>query len=100
MDCLGIFISSDRYPEYWWPLVRAARDKGLRVHVHFSGSGVRLIPEADLERLSALVQISVCRESAVQFGINSKLEVRWPHLLVSPGGMARLVRTCNRVLFI
>ncbi len=100
MDALGIFVTSDRYPDYLWPLALAARDKGLAVHIHFSGSGVRLISQADLERLSALAQISVCRESAVQFNMNSQMEAHWPHLLVSAGRMARLVQNCHRLLFI
>ena len=100
MDTLGIFITSDHYPDYLWALASAARDKGLRVRIHFSGSGVRLIRTADLNQLPVWAQITVCRESAVLFQVERQLEAHRPQWLVPSGRMARLIRECDRHLFI
>lgn len=100
MDSLGIFITSDHHPDYLWPLARAAREKGLTVHLHFSGSGVRLVHPVDSNQWSAWAQITVCRESAALFQVQRRLEAHRPQWLVPSGRMARLIRECDRHLFL
>ena len=100
MDTLGIFITSDHYPDYLWALARAARNKGLRVRIHFSGSGVRLVSEAAINRLPQWAQITVCRESAAMFQVDRLLQAHQPQWLVPSGRMARLIQECDRHLFI
>ena len=100
MDTLGIFVTSDRYPDYWWALARAAGAKGLMVHLHFSGSGVRLIPTTDLNELSVWARITVCRESAALFQVDRSIKSHRSQWLVPSSRIARLIRECDRHLFI
>ena len=100
MGTLGIFITSDHYPDYLWALASAARDKGLMVHIHFSGSGVRLVSADDLNQLPSWAQITVCQESAALFQVDRHLQAHRPQWLVESGRMARLIRECDRHLFI
>jgi hypothetical protein len=100
MKIFGIFIISDRHPDYLWPLARAARGKGLITHIHFAGSGVRLVPGADFNLLPASTQITICRQSVELFQVDRQLEARWSNWLVPSDQLARLIRQCDRHLFI
>jgi len=100
MKTLGIFILTDRHCDYLLPLASAARGKGRITHIHFAGSGVRLVPGADLTFLPAATQITICRQSAELFKVARQLESRWPHWLVPSHFMARLIRRCDSHLFI
>jgi hypothetical protein len=100
MKTLGIFILSDHHPDYLWPMVRAARSKGMITHIHFAGSGVRLVPGADFNLLPASTQITICRQSVELFQVDRRLEARLSHWLVPADQLARLIRQCDRHLFI
>jgi hypothetical protein len=100
MKTLGIFITSDRHPEYALPLAKAARDQGLKVCIHFSGSGVRLVRRMDIDQLAAFAEISVCRESAAFFQVDHQLTDARRRTLVPSGRMAQIMRMCDRQLFI
>lgn len=100
MKTLGIFITSDRYPDYALALAQAARNQGLMVRIHLSGSGVRLVLRTDFDQLEAMAQISVCRESANVFHVDHLFERRREQALVPARQMARIVSTCDRHLFL
>ncbi len=100
MKTLGIFIGSDRYPEYFQALAAAAGEKGLNVHLHFFGSGVRLVPETEFDRLPASSRVTICRESMDKLNLNAGPKAPWRRWLVPPGQMARIIHACDRHLFI
>jgi hypothetical protein len=99
MKSLGIFITSDRFPDYAVSLVRAAKDSGLMVYIHFSGSGVRLVRRAEFNQLAAWGRISVCQESAALFDVDDLTENDQPCLLVPPHQMGRIIQMCDRYVF-
>jgi hypothetical protein len=100
MKTLGIFVGSDRFPGYFQALVRAAAEKGLNVHLHFFGSGVRLVPGTKIEQLPGSLQVTVCRDSAVKQLREFGPETPWHLWLVPPEHMVRIIRSCDRHLFI
>ncbi len=101
MKTLGIFITSDRFPEYVIALAQAARNQGLTVRIHFTGSGVRLVQRAEFDRLVMLAHhVSVCSESAASLQVDGQFKIRRPRILVPSKRMARIIGTCDRHLFI
>lgn len=100
MKTLGIFVGSDRFPEYFRALVGAAGEKGLNVHLHFFGSGVRLVPGIEFEQLPGSLRVTICRESAVKLQLDTGSKTPWHLWLVPPEQMARIIRECDRHLFI
>jgi hypothetical protein len=100
MKTLGIFILTDRHPDYLLPLASAAWGKGMITHIHFAGSGVRLVSGADFTFLPAATQITICRQSAELFKVDRQLEARWPHWLVPSHLIARLILQCDSQLFL
>jgi hypothetical protein len=100
MKTLGIFIGSDRFPEYFRDLAAAAGDRGLKVHLHFFETGVRLVPEIEIDRLPATSKITICSESAVRQQLDAGANVPWRSWLVPADRMARIIRACDRHVFI
>jgi hypothetical protein len=100
MKTLGIFVGSDRFPEYFRDLAAAAGDRGHNVHLHFFGSGVRLVPGIEFGRLPANSMVTICRESVARLQLDAGPKVPWRRWVVSPGQMARIIRACDRHVFI
>ncbi len=100
MKTLGIFVISDRHMEYVFPLAQAALREGLMVCVHLLGSGVRLVRQEAFDRLAALARISICSESAEFFQVDRQLAEERQGKIVPAGEMARILRSCDRHLFI
>lgn len=100
MKTLGIFVVSDAHLEYVVPLAQAAVREGLTVCVHLMGSGVRLVQQDAIDQLAPLAHISICSESAGFFKVDRELSQDRPKTLVTPGEMARMLRRCDRHLFI
>lgn len=100
MKTLGIFIISDRNPDYLKSLAWAARDKGLATHIHFSGSGVRLAAGADFDDLPPASRITICAESAELFEVDRRLRDCCAQWLVPSSRMAQIMRSCDRHIFI
>lgn len=100
MKTLGIFIGSDRFPEYFRDLAAAAEAKGLNVHLHFFGSGVRLVPGTEFDKFPESLRITICRESAVKLLPVGGPGTPWHPWLVPPEHMACIIRECDRHLFI
>jgi hypothetical protein len=100
MKTLGIFVGSDRFPEYFRALAMAAGNKGLNVHLHFFGPGVRLVPGIKFDQLPESSQVTICRESAAKLELDAGPDARWRRWLVPPEQMARIIRVCDRHLFI
>ncbi|MBI5550365.1 MAG: hypothetical protein HY911_02580 [Desulfobacterales bacterium] len=100
MKTLGIFVISDRHVEYVFALAQAAHLEGLMVCVHLLGSGVRLVRQAAFGQLAALARISICSESAEFFQVDRQLAKERQGQIVPAGEMARILRRCDRHLFI
>ena len=100
MKTLAIFVISDRHLEYVFPLAQAANREGLTVCVHLLGSGVRLVRQDAFDQLAALARISICSESAEFFEVDRQLAQERQEKLVPAGEMARILRRCDRHLFI
>lgn len=100
METLGIFVISDRHLEYVFPLAQAAQREGVRVCIHLLGSGVRLVRQEAFEQLAAFACISICSESAEFFEVDCQLAQERQEKLVPAGEMARILRRCDRHLFI
>ena len=96
MKTLGILITSDRYPQYIVPMVRAAHARGLAVHLHLTGCGVRLIQSIDLDTLTELARITICRDSAASHRMTDRLAGRYARLLTRADEMVRLIHGCDR----
>jgi hypothetical protein len=100
MKTLGIFIGSDRHSDYLWALVGAVGEKGPKLHIHFFGSGVRLVPAADFDQLPVTTQVTICRESAAMLPQDYRREAHCRRWLVPQEQMARIIRACDRHLFL
>ncbi|MBI5062690.1 MAG: hypothetical protein HZB87_04265 [Desulfatitalea sp.] len=100
MKTLGIFVTSDCHLEYVFPLAQAANREGLAVCVHLLGTGVRLVRQEAFDRLSTLACISICCESAEFFKVDGQLAKERQEQLVPAGELARILRRCDRHLFI
>lgn len=96
MKTLGILITSDRFLEYVVPLVEAAKAKGLMVHIHLTGSGVRLTQSNDYANLAQKTQITICQDSAASYQIKDKLKAGHGELLARPDQMSRMINRCYR----
>ena len=96
MKTLGILITSDLFLEYVVPLVRAAKAKGLMVHIHLTGSGVRLTQSTDYENLTQMARITICHDSAVSYQIRDKLKAGPGELLARQDQMTRMIKQCYR----
>lgn len=99
MKILGIFVLSDRHQDCLLPLAKAAGTKGMQTHLHFAGSGVRLIPRFDFDLLPASTRITICSASARSYRVEQRLDARLRQWLVPPEQMPRLVRQCDNHLF-
>lgn len=98
MKTLGIVITTDRYPQYIDSMVRAAHAKGVTVHVHLTGVGVRLIQYLAFDALSELAQITICRRSADTEQLSVQLQMRYAQMLTAADEMLRLINECDRHL--
>ena len=96
MKTLGILITSDRYPQYIGPMVRAAHAKGLAVHMHLTGPGVRLIKSIDLDTLTELARITICRYSTDVHQVTDRLRKRYEQMMTRTEEMMRLIDNCDR----
>ena len=100
MKTLGIFVGSDRFPEYFRNLAAAAGEKGLNVRLHFFGSGVRLVPGTAFDKLPESLRVTICLESAVKMLPDAGPGTVWHAWLVPPEHMTRIIQDCDRHLFI
>jgi hypothetical protein len=100
MKTLGIFVGTDRFPDYLQALAEAAGERGLNVRLHFFGSGVRLVPGTEFDRLPDASKVTICRESAAGLHLDGEPQAPWRRWLVPPGHMARILKMCDRHLFI
>ena len=96
MKSIAIIVTSDACKPFLIPMVRAACDKGLTVHLHFTGAGVCLVPSEDFETLLRQAHISVCRNSANVHCIATRIEFSSRQKLTDPNEMVRLIETCDR----
>jgi hypothetical protein len=97
---LGIFVGSERCADYLWALAEAAGEEGLNLYIHFFGAGVRLVPAVDFQQLPASAQITICREGARRLPFENRRNACWRRRLVPPEQMARIIRACDRHLFL
>ncbi|MEJ2157984.1 MAG: hypothetical protein P8X96_21860 [Desulfobacteraceae bacterium] len=100
MDRLGIFVGSDRFPEYFQALAVAAGEMGLNVHLHFFGAGVRLVHGVDFDQLPASSRITICRDSVARLQLDDGPSSLWRRWLVPSGQLARAIQMCDRHLFL
>jgi hypothetical protein len=97
---LGIFVGSECFSGYLWALAGAAIEEGLKLHIHFFGAGVRLVPGEEFDRLPETVQVTICRDSAAMLPSGDRFRGPWQRRLVSPKQMSRIIQACDRHLFI
>ena len=55
---LGIFVSTNRHPDYVRKLARAAAELDKQVHVHFSGDGLELAAHPLLTDLNRFARVT------------------------------------------
>jgi len=90
---LAILVNSSEHPDYVVQLARAAFAKGKAVKVHFFGPGVLLAEHTRVVELDRVAELSVCRDSLVEFGGPPGLEAS---LLAPPTQMVDLMRNSSR----
>jgi hypothetical protein len=98
MKTLAMIITSDAYPDQVAALTQAAHQKGLCVHVHLTGTGVRLINTPQLDQVDQLATVTICRESVNAYLTGGCHGIKCPQWLVASSQMARLVDQCDRHL--
>jgi hypothetical protein len=96
MKTLGMIVTSDRYPEQVWSLVRTARKKNIDLYIHLTGPGVRLVRSEEFNRLTAAAIVTICSDSLDNHLAGEELESEYVHCLAGWDHMARLIETCDR----
>jgi predicted peroxiredoxin len=72
-DKLGIFVSSDKHKAQILGLGKAALAKGKDVHLFFTGQGVNLSPDPDVQELiGAGAKLTLCDKTYQALGLNKK----------------------------
>jgi predicted peroxiredoxin len=70
-DKLGIFVSSDKHKAMILGLGKAAMANGKEVHVFFTGPGVNLSPDPDVQELmKAGAKMTLCDKTYQSLGLN------------------------------
>jgi hypothetical protein len=77
-------------------MVQAACAKGVAVHVHLTGTGVRLIQSIAFDALAKSARITICQSSADTQRIPSQLLMRYAQMLTQADEMVRLINECDR----
>ena len=77
-------------------MVQAALANGVAVHVHLTGTGVRLISTIAFEALTDLARITICRRSADIQRIPVQQQERYAEMLTRADEMVRLMNECDR----
>lgn len=93
---LAVLVVSDRFPEYVSALSEAAHRKGKSVRIHFYGKGVLLAKDTFLRRLEKWAQVTVCRESIVEWRPKGAAPALDDRFLTAASHMAQVVRYCDR----
>ena len=96
MKRLGLLLTSDRYPHYAIHLARAAHAKGLSVHIHMTGTAVRLIRHPDFIDLHKMVKISVGSGATPDFPAMDHVSKTVTPFAVSSEQMRGFIEACDR----
>jgi len=100
-DTLGILVTSDRHLEYVVNLTEAARKKGKRVQIFFTGNAVKLGFEPDFAKLVGQAKLSICDVSFRANGFHGQ-EDQVPGVgfkdFATQARNAEMAAECNRYL--
>jgi predicted peroxiredoxin len=69
-ECLAIAVVTDENLEHLIGIARAAKNKGKTVEMFFTGKGVLLTLQDGFEQLAELANMSLCKVSLVENGLD------------------------------
>ena len=92
---LAILVNTSRYPTYVSQIAKTAHQKGISVHVHYSGRGVLLAKGSHARQLENIAEISICRDSCAEMGLVEDPEGT---CFVSPDRLIELLQSCTRTV--
>jgi hypothetical protein len=71
---LLILVTAEKYMHHVVSLTKAARERGKKVYVLFSGRGVKLIQEPAFKIIEKCAHISICEASFREYGLADQAE--------------------------
>lgn len=92
MKRLGLLITSSNDLDSVWRLAHAARTKGVELHIHLTGDGVNAARTPVFQRLCTSATVTICRQSALQYGLPETLADLW----TGPDQITAMVSRCDR----
>ena len=69
-ECLAIAVVTDKNLKHLIGIVKAAKIKGKTVEIFFTGRGVLLTRQKEFDQLSELANMSLCKVSLVEYGLD------------------------------
>ena len=100
MPALAILAATGQNFRHILGLARAAHDRGIEVHIFMTGRGVLHALEPDFHQLLDLAQVSFCRVSLVDQGIDPDNDLPGvaPRNITNQSRHADLLDLCDRYL--
>ena len=93
---LGIIVNSNRYFSFVEKLADAALGQEKQVRIHLMGSGCEFIETEACERLSHVVQVTLCSLTAQQHAGRPSGHFRRGVVAVPPQELSVVLQDCKR----
>lgn len=95
---LGVFVISMRHGMHLEAILTAARRKRVQLHVHVSGSAVRLCLKREFQSVLAQTRVTICHRSAERLGIREMIAALYPGALTSTQAPPLHIHQCDRLI--
>jgi hypothetical protein len=95
-ELLGIMVGTDKYLDHVICLTNAARDKGKKIEIFFTGSGVKLTQNPRFEELVGKAKLSVCDVSFRGFGLSGDVPGVGFKDFATQARNAEMINKCDR----
>jgi hypothetical protein len=100
MPAIAILAATGQNFQHILGLARAARDRGVDIHIFMTGRGVRHALDPDFKQLLDLARVSFCRVSLLDQGIDPDRDLPGvdPRNITNQSRHADLLDICDRYL--
>ena len=95
-DLLGILVATDKHLGHVINLTNAAREKGKKIEIFFTGAGVRLTQDPRFGELVGKAKLSVCDTSFREFGFSPNVAGVGFEDFVTQARNAEMIKKCDR----
>ena len=95
---LGIYVTSDRYLKQLMLLCKAAKRKGVAVKVFFTHEGTLLCTDPQMEELSGIVDMAVCKVGFESQDLEPSQATFGSEAYSSQSWHAEMIYDCDRYL--